>query len=123
MDELAPLGLTVEIAELSDDAVVLTVAGELDVYSAPVLDERLERAGERAAHHVIVDLTTVPLMDSVVLGVLMRHAKMLRARSSELLLVSDDPRTTRVLEITGLTYLFTIRSSLAEAVAGLPQAA
>ena len=86
------------------------------MWSAPKLDEQLQHVVDRAAGPVIVDLSAVPLIDSVVLGVLVRHAKHLRASDLELVLVTDDPRTVRVIEITGLHHLFQMKPSLADAL-------
>ena len=118
MESLEHVNLELTVAELDPGTFVVTASGELDVWSAAMLDEELERTRERSGSGVlIVDLTSVPLVDSVVLGVLVRHAKQLRAAGKELVLVTDDPRTVRVIDITGLGYLFGMRRSLADALA------
>ena len=116
MESLDYVNLSLTVAELDPGIFVVTASGELDVWSAPMLDEQLQRLVGRASGSVIVDLSAVPLLDSVVLGVLVRHAKQLRAAGKELTLVSDDPRTVRVIEITGLHYLFQMKPSLADAL-------
>ena len=117
MESLEYVNLGLTVAELDPGIFVVTASGELDVWSAPMLDEQLQRIVGRASGSVIVDLSAVPLIDSVVLGVLVRHAKHLRAAGLELVLVTDDPRTVRVIEITGLHYLFQMKRSLADALA------
>jgi anti-anti-sigma factor len=118
VESLEHLNLRLTVAELDRGILVVTVSGELDVWSAAMLDEELERSQQRlGSESLIVDLSTVPLIDSVALGVLVRHAKQLRAAGSELVLVIDDPRTVRVIDITGLGYLFKVTRSLADAVA------
>lgn len=117
MDSLEHVSLRLTVAELDPRIFVVTASGELDLWSAPMLDEQLQGVVDRATGSLIVDLSAVPLIDSVVLGVLVRHAKHLRAAGSELVLVTDDPRTVRVIEITGLGHLFHMTRSLADAVA------
>jgi anti-anti-sigma factor len=118
VESLEYVNLELRVAELDPGTFVVTASGELDVWSAAMLDEELERTRERDGCGVlIVDLTSVPLVDSVVLGVLVRHAKQLRAAGRELVLVTDDPRTVRVIDITGLGYLFAMTRSLADALA------
>jgi anti-anti-sigma factor len=118
VESLEDVNLELTVAELDPGTFVVTASGELDVWSAAMLDEELERTRERSGSGVlIVDLTSVPLVDSVVLGVLVRHAKQLRAAGKELVLVTDDPRTVRVIDITGLGYLFGMTRSLADALA------
>jgi len=118
VEDLECVNLDLTVAELDPGILVVTASGELDVWSAAMLDEELERARERSGSGaLIVDLTSVPLIDSVVLGILVRHAKELRASGRELVLVTDDPRAVRVIEITGLGYLFEMARSLADALA------
>ena len=118
MEGLERVNLELTVAELDPGILVVTASGELDVWSAAMLDEELDRTRERAGSgSLIVDLTSVPLVDSVVLGVLVRHAKQLRAAGRDLVLVTDDPRTVRVIDITGLAHLFVMARSLAGALA------
>jgi len=118
VESLEHVNLRLTVAELHRGILVVTASGELDVWSAAILDEELERTREHLGPaSLIVDLSAVPLIDSVGLGVLVRHAKQLRAAGSELVLVIDDPRTVRVIDITGLSYLFHVTRSLADAVA------
>jgi anti-anti-sigma factor len=117
LEDLAYVDLRLTTAELDAATIVVSASGELDVWSGSAFDDELTKAVALGAAYVIVDLTIVPLIDSVVLGILMRHAKAMKARGGELVLVSDDPRTTRVIQITGLAYLFRMAPSLAEAVA------
>jgi anti-sigma B factor antagonist len=117
VESLDHVNLHLTVAELDPGVLVVTASGELDVWSAAMLDEELDRTRERAGSgSVIVDLTSVPLIDSVVLGVLVRHAKQLRAADRDLVLVTDDPRTVRVIDITGLGSVFRITRSLADAL-------
>jgi anti-sigma B factor antagonist len=103
-------------AELSVGTFVVAASGELDVWSSDVFDAELGAVLARDAKTVVVDLQAVPLIDSTILGVLMRRAKQLRARGGTLVLVSNDPRTVRVIEITGLAHLFRMERTLADAV-------
>ena len=62
-----------------DDNTVLEVGGEVDVYTAPRLRERLVELVEGGARKVIVDLSRVEFLDSTGLGVLVGALKRLRA--------------------------------------------
>ncbi len=118
MESLEYVNLRLTVAELDPGMIVITARGELDTWCAAMLDEELDRTRARVgAGSLIVDLTSVPLIDSVVLGVLVRQAKQLRAAGNELVLVTDDPRTLRVIDITGLDYLFRMKRTLADALA------
>ena len=58
---------------------VLEVGGEVDVYTAPRLRERLVELVDGGARNVVVDLGRVDFLDSTGLGVLVGALKRLRA--------------------------------------------
>jgi anti-sigma B factor antagonist len=62
----------IEIIE-RDDAVVLVVEGEIDIATAPLLEQRLTEAEAGDAPRLIVDLDRVSFMDSTGLQVLVAH--------------------------------------------------
>ncbi|MBV8464293.1 MAG: STAS domain-containing protein [Acidimicrobiales bacterium] len=95
-------------------AVVVSLSGEIDVAAAPVVRERLEAAAGRA-EALVVDLTEVTFIDSTALGVLIGVHKLCLGSGTSIRLVVSEPRILKVFEITGLTDLFTIDPSLADA--------
>ena len=110
------LDARVSVSRFGSDSFVVAAGGELDLYTAEHLREKLDDALERGGRRILVDLTGVAFMDSTALGVLLDTAKALRATGGQMVLVADDPRVTRVIEITGLRRVFRIESSLPEAV-------
>ena len=109
-------GVRATTAQVGADAYVVSVSGELDVATAGLLGEELDRTSERGARRVIVDLIGLTFIDSVALGVLTDGARRLRTTGGVCVVVSQDPRILRVFEITGLDRVFRIERSLAEAV-------
>jgi anti-sigma B factor antagonist len=89
------------------DGALITVTGELDIATAPTLDQVLDRAIEgRPTPHVIIDLRGVTFIDCAALGVLIRARNRLGDR---LWLRSVPPAVTRLLDLTDLTDLFAVR--------------
>jgi anti-sigma B factor antagonist len=113
---MAVAAVRVSTAQVGSDAYVVSAAGELDVASVEPLERGFDDVRHRGARRVIADLTGVTFLDSVALGVLVREAKRLRTAGGRCVLVADDPRILRVLEITGLERVFGIERSLAEGV-------
>ncbi len=109
------LGLDVD--ETHVPYTVLAVTGEVDVYTAPRLREKLVELVSQEKLHVIVDLEGVDFLDSTGLGVLVGGLKRLRSHDGDLGLVCSQPRVLKVFEITGLTKVFDIYDSLDAAVA------
>lgn len=91
---------------------VLTVRGEVDVYTAPRLRERLVEMASEGKYRVIVDLEQVDFLDSTGLGVLVGGLKRLRTHDGDLQLVCTQHRILKVFEITGLTKVFSIFDSV-----------
>ena len=114
--DLDPLQFHMTSAHVADAAYVLAIAGEVDLAQSAELDAELASLLSEGASHVIVDLLEVPLIESSVLGVLVRYSKLLRAKDGDLTLVTDDARTTRVIEITGLASHFRFERTLGDAI-------
>ena len=99
-------------------ATVLAVRGEVDVYTAPRLREKLVELVSQGKYRIIVDLEGVDFLDSTGLGVLVGGLKRLRSHDGDLTLVCTQHRILKVFEITGLTKVFAIHSTVDDAVAG-----
>jgi anti-sigma B factor antagonist len=94
---------------------VIAVGGEIDVATAPQLRESLHRIIAQGEATVVVDLLDVTFLDSTALGVLVGALKRCRELGGDLHVVVTDPRIVKIFEITGLTKVFPIADSLAEA--------
>jgi anti-sigma B factor antagonist len=113
---VAILDARVTASRLGSDSFVIAAGGELDLHTAELLREKLADALDLGGRRILVDLTGVSFMDSTALGALVGAAEALRPLGGQMVLVADDPRVTRVIEITGLERVFRIESSLPEAV-------
>ena len=95
---------------------VLAVRGEVDVYTAPRLREKLVELVTQGKHQIVVDLEGVEFLDSTGLGVLVGGLKRVRSHEGDLALVCTQHRILKVFEITGLTKVFSIHDSVEDAV-------
>ena len=96
---------------------VVSVAGEVDVYTAPQLREHLDHEIDAGHHDLVVDLTNVTFMDSTGLGVLVGRLKQIRLHDGSMLLVCTHDRVLKVFVITGLDKVFAIYPTVSEALA------
>ena len=99
---------------------VVQVGGEIDVYTAPVLRERLAALHEKGRHELVIDLRAVRFMDSTGLGVLVGVLKRVRLAGGSIALVIDSERVLKVFRITALTQIFDIFETVGEAIAATP---
>jgi anti-sigma B factor antagonist len=118
----APPGeLELTSAYLGRNAHVVTLAGELDVATAPALQDELERVLAEGATDAVVDLLGVSFVDSVALGILVDASKQMKAHGGTLRIVCDDRRIARIIEITGLDRVLRIHTTLRNALESLEQ--
>jgi anti-sigma B factor antagonist len=101
------------------DHTVISVNGEIDVYTAPSLRERLNELVASGHYDLIVDMGGVEFLDSTGLGVLVGGLKRVRSHDGTLRLVCAQEKILKVFRITGLTKVFPIHATLDEALSGL----
>src|SRR5256714_14058798 len=107
------------VASLTGELALVSVWGELDLYTAERLQARIDEAGAVGADTVLVDLSEVSFVDSTALAVLVQETKRLEGRGHSLVLVTNDPRTLRVVEVTGLNRGLRTFAALQDALAQL----
>jgi anti-sigma B factor antagonist len=101
--------------ERQDGAVVLTLAGELDLYNAEEVRTALLDACADNPKMLVVDLGEVRFIDSTALGVLI-EARSRMADRSGFRLAAPGLETRRALEVSGLDRHFLVHDTLAEAL-------
>lgn len=99
-----------------DGRTIVTVAGELDVHTAPQLDAQLSPLTRTAEPSIIVDLTDVKFIDSTGLGILVTALKHVRENEGKLNVVVTTPRVLRVFALTGLDVVIPLHATLEEAL-------
>jgi anti-sigma B factor antagonist len=102
--------LSLETREAGDRTVV-TVGGEIDVYTAPKLRDKITELVNGGHHDLLVDMENVEFLDSTGLGVLVGGLKKVRAEQGTMELVCSQDRLLKIFRITGLAKVFTIHDS------------
>ena len=103
--------------QLDGGVPVVSVIGEVDLATAPVLERTLRDAAEAQTGEVIVDLTCCSFLDSRGLTALLATSKRLAHSDRSLGLVLSNPNVLRIFEITGFDQIFEIYPSLGAAMA------
>jgi anti-sigma B factor antagonist len=117
------IGFEVRTAVVTPSTYVVSVTGEIDSFTSPALEQELEWVLGDGASNAVVDLGGVGFIDSTALRVLLRALPRFSRRGGTLVLVSDDRRVLRTLEITGLDRKFTVEPKLSEAIAHVVEGA
>ena len=94
----------------------LSVRGELDLATAPRLAEAVESQLPQQPQSLVVDLTDTTFIDSSSLGVLIGAHRRLKLRGGALLVVCESEAIAKTFKITGLDGVFTLASSVEQAL-------
>jgi anti-sigma B factor antagonist len=87
----------------------MSVAGEIDLYTAPRLHSELMRAlGASTPVQLVVDMAGVEFCDSTGMNVLLAAQRRAREAGGDLQLASPRPAIKKVLQVTGLESVFTV---------------
>ena len=111
-----------ETESLADETRVVSVAGELDMYTAPPFEQQIAEALNNGHARVVIDLSECAFLDSTALGILVKANKRITEQKQRLVLVADDHNIIRVFQITGLHRMFTIVPTRASALNGASSA-
>lgn len=109
------MDLTLAAQEVEGTTVV-AVGGEIDVYTAPKLRDKITELVGNGSYDLVIDLEGVEFLDSTGLGVLVGGLKKVRAHDGSLRLVCPQDRLLKIFRITGLAKVFDIHASSAEAL-------
>ncbi|WP_375477430.1 STAS domain-containing protein [uncultured Jatrophihabitans sp.] len=101
------------------DVPVVSVSGEVDVYSAPALKDSLTGLLKSGVSSVVVDLTEVAFLDSTGLGALVEARAATTEAGGSLALVCSQERILKLFTITGLDGVFAIHATVDDAVASI----
>jgi anti-sigma B factor antagonist len=101
--------------ETHDGAVVVRLAGEIDIYNSDDVRAALDEVTETGPQRLVVDLTDVGFMDSTALGVLIQARSRLENRA--LLLAAPSAEIKRMLEVSGIDRHIPVHATVEDALA------
>jgi anti-sigma B factor antagonist len=108
--------LTLSTREV-DGTTIVAVGGEIDVYTAPKLRDRITELVADGIFNIVIDMESVEFLDSTGLGVLVGGLKKVRAHDGSLELICTQDRLLKIFRITGLAKVFVIHDSADGALA------
>lgn len=94
------------VVDRDGPACVLSVKGEVDVYTSSVLKEHLVGAIDSGCNDLVVELEEVGFIDSSGLGVLVGALRRVREQGGSLRLVCTKETILKTFHITGLDKVF-----------------
>jgi anti-sigma B factor antagonist len=95
---------------------IVEVSGEVDLYTAPRLEEALAKASGRTPPLVIVNLGRATYLDSTALRVLTAVFKRVRERQGEMVIAEAQPKIAKLFTLTGLDQILPLCPTEQEAL-------
>ena len=99
-------------AQLEDGTPVVSVMGDVDLATAPLLEQTLVEVAEAGKGEVVVDLTGCSFLDAGGLRALVATRSRLKRSDRSLALVLSNPSVMRIFQITHFDEWFEIYPSL-----------
>lgn len=103
---MSPLNIT---HQATATGPVLHVIGELDYEQSAALREQVERLALSPGQNMVIDLSGLEFCDSTGITALLGARRHAQAADAHLILAAVPADTLRILTITGLHQVFTIR--------------
>jgi anti-sigma B factor antagonist len=116
MNEVKTNSSLVPTARKEGDALVASVAGDIDLNNSPILRSTLfDLLARHAPKKLILNLAQVPYMDSSAIAVLVELMR--RMKGGKIVLAALQPRVKGLLEIARLDSIFAVTGTEQEALA------
>ena len=110
------VAFAIEDRSVDADTHIVSVAGEIDLFTAPEFKQRVSAPIDEGRTHVIVDLTETTFIDSSSLGVLIGAHRRLKGRGGRLVVACGQEAILKTFKITGLDTVFTLTESVEAAL-------
>src|SRR4029453_8694710 len=110
------MSLTVQ-TEQRGDMVVVSVAGELDMATAPQLQDQISDLLEKGRSRLVFDLAGLSFCDSTCLSVFVRAKNRTGDAGGVVRLAAPQGGVLRILEVSGLVEVLRTYSTVDDAVA------
>lgn len=99
------------------DVVVISFDGQIDDF--PMLVQSVDNLIADGTRHMVIDLHTLPFINSAALGYLIKAQKSMEREGGELALARVQPAIQNILEMTSLDQVFPSFEDVDEAIAYL----
>lgn len=103
------MNLAIGIEENSNHYTV-KLTGEIDVYTAPELKEKLLPLTEKKGNEIQIDLENTTYLDSTGLGVFISAYKSTKEFQSHIELIHAKDRVLRLFKVTGLDEIMNVKT-------------
>jgi anti-sigma B factor antagonist len=112
--------MDLEIEEYSIRIAIVHPRSRIDAFSAPQLRDRLEQLLEGGVIRFVINLSSVPFLDSAGMATLVSIMKQARQRGGDVALIwPNDEAACQVLRLTKFDRIFSIHARVEDAIAAM----
>jgi stage II sporulation protein AA (anti-sigma F factor antagonist) len=111
--------LSVEVTLPREDTVLLTVEGDLDIDTATELQHHLANQLHHGRRHYLLDVSSVPFMDSSGMNIILRVYQETRDLDGTVYVISPAPAVRRILDLTGVSLTVPMVDGVDDALAAV----
>lgn len=99
-----------------DDAILITISGNLDAETAPQFSEKLENEMNKGVVKIACNLKDIDFISSAGVGVLISGNQKLKKSGGEIKLVGLSDKNKKIFKLMGFTHVFSIHETNDEAL-------
>ena len=107
--------------EKNGKIVVLGLSGKVDIDGSKIFLERVTQILDAGERYILIDFTDVAYINSTGLRALILVAKRLAGDAGKLVLAGVSDQIQKVFKISGLSSIFALQPTRADALAAFPQ--
>lgn len=111
--------LSIKVTLPREDAALLSIEGDLDIDTATELQHHVANQLHHGRRHFLLDVSSVPFMDSSGMNIILRVYQEVRQISGGVYVISPTPAVRRILDLTGVSLTVRTVESVDEALAAL----
>ncbi|MER6088909.1 STAS domain-containing protein [Streptomyces bluensis] len=111
--------LSIKVTLPREDAALLSIEGDLDIDTATELQHHVANQLHHGRRHFLLDVSSVPFMDSSGMNIILRVYQEVRQISGGVYVISPTPAVRRILDLTGVSLTVQTVESTDEALAAL----
>ncbi|MEU5364085.1 STAS domain-containing protein [Streptomyces sp. NPDC005925] len=108
--------LSVEVVLPREDVALFRVQGYLDVDTSADFQHHLANQLHHGRRHFLLDLSSVPFMDSSGMNIILRVYQEVREMPGSVHVISPAPAVRRILDLTGVSITVPVSDSVEEAL-------
>ncbi len=108
--------LEIDLEKTHDEIPIVHIKGEIDLHTCAAFRDSLRDLIDKQHHDIVIDLGSVPYLDSAALGVLVDAVRRVRECDGAIYLVATTPFVRRAFEITRLVKIFQLHDDQETAI-------